>query len=355
MWNVIRPVALLLVLTTGCEVVNLSGPGADQGLPELHGKDIDAADLGGSLNWSPDGRELGFITNSYRTAQTYRVENGDFRLLFTLDGGDLHEVGLSADGAESFTTSSGGTPELVIRRHSTQGTITLTNRGTGGALYRGAEGHAVLPSPTQPVAAFTALPDSLFRIVRGSAPRLLGTGCLGIIAWSPDESQLLCMSVRDRGGYAVFRVDGGASTPLALPQNVTGYARFILWGAAGIQIVFSDIFAARIYDVSTTRSRTIIPAGSLTESVRMNRMSWSANGAKLAYGSSYCAQTQGLLGCARSQWILYVSDVQTGVATRVAVHADEPVRGGLGSVALSPDASRLAYVMNGRLNLLDLK
>ena len=271
MWNVIRPVALLLVLTTGCDVLNVSRPGADQGLPELHGKDIAAADVGGSLNWSPDGRELGFITNSYRTAQTYRVENGDFRLLFTLDGGQLHEVGLSADGAESFTTSSGGTPGRVIRRHSTQGTITLTNRGTGGVFDSAAEGHAVLPSPTQPVAAFTALPDSLFRIVRGSAPRLLGTGCLGIIAWSPDESQLLCMSVRDRGGYAVFRVDGGASTPLALPPNVTGYARFILWGAAGIQIVFSDIFAARIYDVSTTRSRTIIPAGSLTESVRMNQ------------------------------------------------------------------------------------
>ena len=84
-------------------------------------------------------------------------------------------------------------------------------------------------------------------------------------------------------------------------------------------------------------------------------MSWSANGAKLAYGSIYCAQSHGLLGCARTQWILYVSDVQTGVATRVAVHADEHVPGGLGSVALSTDASRLAYVMNGRLNLLDLK
>lgn len=213
-----------------------SGPGPDNSVPEVHGTPISSASsFSARITWSPSGEEVTFVAADLQTAYAYHLQSGALRELNTSTSNTalIYDAALSADGVDWFTTASGAQGD-VIRRHTSTASTVLTIFGTYTPAFRGpAEGRAVLVAPGQPVAAFGVLPDSLFFLRRGNAPALLGTGCYGIVAFSPDESQVLCAEAGFQRGFRVFRADSGAAQSLDLPDEVAQRARLIRWDAQG--------------------------------------------------------------------------------------------------------------------------
>ena len=213
----------------------------------------------------------------------------------------------------------------------------------------------VLVAPSQPVVAFIVSPDSLFLLRRGGEPTLLGSGCIGIAAFSPDESRVLCV-VSDVVNLLVFRTDGGAAESLDLPDEVARGAHVIRWDAHGIQVLYSaprervSDWRYLLYEQASGSSRTLSPAYTFPEGIT-GKMSWSSDGRKAAYWNWYCAQVASILGpCLITQAFLYVLDVATGTTTRVAVHTGEA-----GQVAISPTGSMVAYIVSDGFYLLAVR
>jgi Tol biopolymer transport system component len=124
----------------------------------------------------------------------------------------------------------------------------------------------------------------------------------------------------------------------------------IRWDAQGIQVLYGDS-TAFLYEQSSGSSRPL-PGVYLPH--EGGALSWSSDGRKVAYWHDYCAQVAGFLGgCRISQAFLYVLDVATGTATRVAVHTILGVF--WQGVAVSPTGSMVAYTINRGFYLLEVR
>lgn len=334
---------------------DLSGPGPDTSLPEEHGSLVAQAGVGADLAWSPSGEELAFVSQDYHLALAYRPGAAPpVRQLYALErpGEEIRQVALSADGADWFTATMVSTG-VVVRRHTTGGVEVLTDRGSGGSAFGAAGGQPLLVAAGQPLAAFVVQPDSLFLLERGGAPTLLGTGCTGVVVFSPDGSQLVCVAGGWPPAYRVFRAGGGGSEPLPLPAEVAPMALLIRWDTDGLQVLYRDVWQLGLYRHADGSTRMLTPPPERQEFLQ-GGVSWSANGAKVAYWKTYCAQLSGFFSCGVTQAFLYLLDVSTGAITRVAVHTLHDPNLML-QVALSPDAATLAYVVGSGLYLLELR
>ncbi len=323
---------------------------------EVHGKYV-AASAGhyATVTWSPSGEEVAFISPDYRLAYAYHLRSGAMRQLdaAVMSTEQLRDITLSADGIEWFTTSVADpraySPVHVVRRHTSAGSTVLTDRGTIGAdATLGQRG--VLAGASQTVTAFIVQPDSLFLLRRGDQPAVLGRGCAGIVAFSADESQVLCVAGSGQPRFQTFRDDGGTAKPLVLPPAVR-YPLWLRWDARGIQVLYGDGTSYLLYEEATGSSRLL--AGVSLPSLS-GTASWSGNGRKVAYWNDHCLRTNGAFidpVCIENQAFLYVLDVATGATARVAVHNSS----GSGRVALSPDGSMAAYTIDSGLYLLEVK
>lgn len=349
----------------GCDLgIDLSGPGPDRSVPEVHGRHISSAGESTPITWSPSGEEVTFISGDYRMAYAHHPQSGAMRQLYASNTlrDRIVDAQLSADGVDWFTTSfhveSGTDIPNVVRRHTSAGSTVLTDRGSAHPstppLMRW-----VLVAPSQPVVAFIVSLDGLFLLRRGGEPTLLGNGCYGVVAFSPDESRVLCSVGSVPSSFRVFRMDGGAAESLDLPDEVAEEAQVIRWDAKGIQVLysayderFSDGWGYLLYEQASGSSRPLTPA--YQSEFSTGKMSWSSDGRKVAYWNSFCAQIGGLFGgCRKTQAFLYVLDVATGTTTRVAVHTS---RGNsFLRVAVSPTGSMVAYNVNGGFYLLDVR
>lgn len=351
----------------GCDLgIDLSGPGPDRSVPAVHGRHISSAGRSTPITWSPSGEEVTFISGDYRMAYAHHPQSGAMRQLYASNTlrDRIRDAQLSADGVDWFTTSFhvGDTTvgPNVVRRHTSAGSTVLTDRGGPG--YHSNPPplmHWVLVAPGQPVVAFIGPQNSLFLLQRGGEPRLLGSGCYGVVAFSPDESRVLCGVGSVPSSFRVFRMDGGAAQPLDLPDEVAEEAQVIRWDAQGIQVLysayderFSDGWGYLLYEQASGSSRPLSPA--YKSEFTTGKMSWSSDGRKVAYWNSFCAQSGSLFGgCRKTQAFLYVLDVATGTTTRVAVHTssgNSRLR-----VAVSPTGSMVAYIVNGGFYLLDVR
>ncbi len=350
----------------GCDFgIDLSGPGPDRSVPEVHGRHISSAHRSTPITWSPSGEEVTFISGDYQMAYAYHLQSGAMRQLYASDTltDRIVDAQLSADGVDWFTTSFhaeiGTDIPNVVRRHTSAGSTVLTDRGSAHPstppLMRW-----VLVAPSQPVVAFIVSLDGLFLLRRGGEPTLLGNGCYGVVAFSPDESRVLCGVGSVPSSFRVFRMDGGAAQPLDLPDEVAEEAQVIRWDAQGIQVLysayderFSDGWGYLLYEQASGSSRPLTPA--YKSEFTTGKMSWSSDGRTVAYWNSSCAQRGGLFGgCSITQAFLYVLDVATGTTTRVAVHTSSGGNSRL-RVAVSPTGSMVAYNVNGGFYLLDVR
>ena len=349
----------------GCDFgIDLSGPGPDRSVPEVHGRHISSAHRSTPITWSPSGEEVIFISGDFRTAYAHHPQSGAMRQLYASNTlrDRIRDAQLSADGVDWFTISRyvGDTVgPNVVRRHTSAGSTVLTDRGGAHSLRNPPLMRWVLVAPSQPVVAFIVSPDSLFLLRRGGEPTLLGTGCYGVVAFSPDESRVLCSVGSVPSSFRVFRMDGGAAESLDLPDEVAEEAQVIRWDAQGIQVLysayderFSDGWGYLLYEQASGSSRPLSPA--YKSEFSTGKMSWSSDGRTVAYWNSSCAQTGGLFGgCHKTQAFLYVLDVATGTTTRVAVHTSTGVRDY--RVAVSPTGSMVGYIVNDGFYLLEVR
>ena len=349
----------------GCDLgIDLSGPGPDRSVPEVHGRHISSAHRSTPITWSPSGEEVTFISGDFRMAYAYHPQSGAMRQLYASNTlrDRIRDAQLSADGVDWFTISRyvGDTVgPNVVRRHTSAGSTVLTDRGGAHSLRNPPLMRWVLVAPSQPVVAFIVSPDSLFLLRRGGEPTLLGTGCYGVVAFSPDESRVLCSVGSVPSSFRVFRMDGGAAESLDLPDEVAEEAQVIRWDAQGIQVLysayderFSDGWGYLLYEQASGSSRPLSPA--YQSEFTTGKMSWSSDGRKVAYWNSFCAQSAGLFGgCSKTQVFLYVLDVATGTTTRVAVHTSTGVRDY--RVAVSPTGSMVGYIVNDGFYLLEVR
>lgn len=226
----------------GCDFgIDLSGPGPDRSVPEVHGRHISSAHRSTPITWSPSGEEVTFISGDLRMAYAYHPQSGAMRQLYASNTlrDRIRDAQLSADGVDWFTISRyvGDTVgPNVVRRHTSAGSTVLTDRG-GAHSSNPPLMRWVLVAPSQPVVAFIVSPDSLFLLRRGGEPTLLGTACYGVVAFSPDESRVLCSVGSVPSSFRVFRMDGGAAESLDLPDEVAEEAQVIRWDAKGIQVL----------------------------------------------------------------------------------------------------------------------
>ena len=341
----------MFVALEACETVNITGANARQVLPEKRGTDLGEA-AGLALAWSPAGDQLLFISPDLRSARALTLGVSTTRELAIISDGQIVDVSLSFDGQEAFTTdiSPGAVYHRTARRHSTAGTTALTSHALGGVPYSRADGSGVLPSPTRALTVFLAEPDSAFVLRRGEPAVFVGTGCIGAVAFSPDESRVLCMTARNNEAYAILRLADGVMEPIALPLDVGRYARLFRWDAGGIQLLYSAGLEMRLYDVATGTSRALLPAGTFHEFISTRFLSWSADGRKVGYGTWRCGASKGF-SCESAQGVVYVYDVSAGTSTVVAVHSMSPPYFDVDQLAISRAGDQVAYVVNGHLFL----
>jgi hypothetical protein len=191
---------------------------------------------------------------------------------------------------------------------------------------------------------FLVQPDSLFLLRRGSEPTLVGGGCCGLIAFSPDQSQVLCRAQLIPAAFRVLRLDGSGSDSLALPSDVAGSPKLFRWDATGLRVVYYRNGEYRLYEQANESTHFLALAASGQETIAPDSWDWSGDGKATAYWAlGYCPPN------GFCQGDLFVLDLSTGKATRVAGHTDTD---GRARVAFSPDGTTVAYYISGGLYLL---
>jgi hypothetical protein len=80
-------------------------------------------------------------------------------------------------------------------------------------------------------------------------------------------------------------------------------------------------------------------------------VSLAANGRGFSYANNYCAQAANFFSCAKNQNIVYAADADSHTTKRLAVQTSNT----FGITGISPDGSRVAYVMDGQLYLVSAR
>ncbi|MSR06593.1 MAG: hypothetical protein EXR93_05950 [Gemmatimonadetes bacterium] len=335
-----------LLAMQGC-----ADPAGPSPLPEVHGNLIASAGPM-ALTWAPSGRDVAFVSADYRSLLAHTVQTGATRQLWVSTSltDQIQDALLPADGAEWFTTSydprSSTDLQPVIRRHTATGSTILTKRGYGLRLSP-ADGRGVLLAPGEPLVTFLVKPDSLFLMRRGSEPTFVGAGCRGLIAFSPDQSQVLCRAQFAPSTFRILRLDRSGSDSLALPSDVAGSSNLFRWDETGLRVVYYRNGEYWLYGLANGSTHFLAPASSGHEVIAPHSWAWSGDGKAMAYWATGYCPPQGLC-----QSDLFVLDLSTGKANRVAVHTDTQ---GNARVAFSPDGTTVAYYISGTVYLLKVR
>lgn len=332
---------------SGCN--DLSGPNPG----ERHGKDIGQATGWAKIRWTPSGDQVTFVSADARTAFAHRLASGVTRTLFTVnDDEDIYDVQFSSDAKEFFTSSRKqilGKPISTILRRHTASTADVLEDVVGVLVARG---HAAT--------AFRVSSESLYVVQRGEEPSLIGSRCTDLIAWSPDDTSILC-ATGFHTTYGIFHINGASMESFTLPAGAANSVMAFHWDARGIKVSHStECFCQlSVYDEGSGLFRALLPPDDGGAEGPPHQISWSNDGTRAAYWTHFC-HSDNAVSCRIERDYFYILDLPSGTPKRVAVHAchyEGPVAPNCNDaqVAISPTGSKIAYTINSRLFLLDVK
>lgn len=331
-----------------------AGPEIDQPVPNSPGSVIAAASPGAGIHWSPAGDQLGFVSES-NAGWIYETVSGTTRSVYTAGVGSVNNVHPSGAGFATYIRSS----ELEARRILRQAGGETTSLAEDGVVWDSplrAGGKGLELAPNGILALFLTHPNRLFVSRDGVPPIVIGAGCDGIVAISPDGGRAICaVGLSGELSFVIFHLEVAAVEPLPLPADVQSRVLHVNWGPHGIQLLFGRPFLSEplaVYDWGSGSTQVLVPAAVAPEGGPYFR-DWSRDGRRVAYWTSRCVQSGGWFVCARRQWYLHVAEVATGERRRVAVHTVTSDVLGL-PTAISPDGTRVAYIMGTTLHLVEV-
>ena len=306
-----------------------------------------------------------FLTTVASSPYTSRVEVmrvNPFSTRVVAESGDpLSLVTASNDGTAAYYVVSTlrGENRTALRQSMNGGPAELFTSAPGYVYGNlDLEGKPILSSPSDKRVAFVTFPDSLIVWTLSTGERRgLSRECNSVVAWSPDESEVLCVTRLPIGDpfiiYTIVTVSTGSSRTLDVPAEVRRFARMMRWDADGIHILGLAYGDVRLYDV-TTQTSTTLHAAPVAYSdygayVDYGSLAWSDDGKRVAFWTFQCLDGLRLFSpCTTPQTVLLVSDLSTHTERRVAVlRASLPDK----DVVLSADGTRALYTTESSLYL----
>lgn len=162
------------------------------------------------------------------------------------------------------------------------------------------------------------------------------------ITFSPDGKQLLYRT--DSSLYSYSRASG-AIQRISLPADFF-FINKIRWDENGIRVLWRGNGLRSLYITNITTNETmklleyqpgVIPSNSYSV--------WSPDGGKIAYWSSQCVKSGGLLSCEISRLSLHVINISEKREILIAYANNVPEA----SIAFSPDGNRISYVLGDQI------
>lgn len=182
-----------------------------------------------------------------------------------------------------------------------------------------------------------------------------------VLAFSPAADQLFYYIA----GAPDYSAGGGSGLVFDLATGATstktwnlGFHPLVHWGAAGLRLAAARPGAS--YEILNldTAELVSVPAASYPEQLTDV---WSPDGGRFAYWTSACLEFCEPFYCCpgKTQHELLLADVTTGQVRRVAAAGDLTIPNGLGSIyggiSFSPDGTRIAYAIDGRIHMRDVQ
>lgn len=345
--------ASILLFLGGCEVRDPVFSGTTE-RDENRGTEIAGSqDVGVSsaLFWSGDGRTIYFESGSGTVSlHEADIETGAVRALDGPRDDYVDPVTSPGGGALYFSTDRGNGRRNTYASDGAGTPILLTDRAPGTNVLEQADGRLVLPSPDGDNVAFIVYPDSLYLFdIATAASRFIATGCIRIVAYSPDRLRVMCRrdAEGDAGFGAVILADGSSAQLLIMPREVARL-QVIHWDDDAIRTIYRTNTRFRFQNVDRDSTRTLwFPGpGSGLRVIDFFNYSWSQNGERFAFWTHECLQVNRVGNCEFGQSLLYVVDMHTNQGRTVAVA--KGTRGGE-QLALSPDGTQVVYVFDRRI------
>lgn len=264
----------------------------------------------------------------------------------------IYQVALTPgeDAVYVVRFSGGDDPPSLVRVRASDGEVAMVApRVSLRRIAFGGAPHKALVSPDAKEVAYIVHGDSLYVHARATGTsRFVASPCTQLAAYAPASDAVICATDGPQGG-AVFRtVDlrTGAVAALVAPgpevfQNAMGFH----WGANGIRVLYRVFMEVRLADLASQSTRAL-PTLPEDPSPSFEDALWSADGRTVAFWRSGCL-TFGFKSC-DLQYALSVVDLQDWVARRAAVF-NVPATSFLGAYAMTPDATKVAYVVGATL------
>ena len=323
--------------------------------------------LAHSPNWSPDGTEIYFFgaangTTSFGPSLNAVSMTGNVRIV---DEGkeQYSSLAVSPDGTvyyaagperDLFSTAAAEPLPIALGPHTD--VVAISPEG-GRIAYFG---------DTDPIGPFGQL--KLLSLADGGVMTLSdvqpGANSVEfdndrVLAFSPAGDRLFYLAdLSDGSAFGgsglVFDLATGAATTKTWDL---GYNPLVHWGAGGLRLAAVPPDAS--YEILNldTAELVSLPAAPLPEPLTDV---WSPDGSRIAYWTTSCLDSCGLFCCSvdRIQRQLVVADVTTGQVRRIAAAGDLTIPNGLGSIyggiSFSPDGTRIAYGIEGRIHVRDV-
>jgi len=320
-------------------------------------------------NWSADGTEIYFVrpgdvSTGVVPALAAVSMTGDVRVV---DEGKEQYSSLAvspdgtvyyADGSSRRLFSTSATEPLPIALGPRTDAVAISQDGARIAYYGRNDNPDVIYGQLK---LFTPADG---KVVTMSDAQPSGSGVASdndrVLAFSPAADQLFYLagaSERSTGGGSglVFDLATGAATTKTWDL---GYNPLVDWDAAGLRLAAAGPDGR--YEVVNldTAERVRLPAASNPEQLTDI---WSPDGGRIAYWTTACLESCGLFSCCagKTQHELLMADVTTGQVRRIAAAGDLTIPNGLawiyGGISFSPDGTRIAYAIDGRIHVRDIR
>jgi dipeptidyl aminopeptidase/acylaminoacyl peptidase len=300
------------------------------------------------LTWTSSDSEIVFsVAPPVASAlRAFRVSDGTER---TIDSGKPYPAAAPAPAGDELYYAGDVSPSGEIRD------VRLFEASSGRELTAMDGASAFAVSPDGQRIAFARGRASIGVPVRVTAQTfILNLADLGLsqvvpcripLRFSPDGARLLCQTGKYEYAVEPAIVDLANGTASFLPERFG--TSDLAWTSSGLRAVYrSESSAVEVVaENATTGERTLIKTDGVRGTI-VTRPIWSPDGTRVAFAKEECEDSEPV--CER-RVRLVVADVGRGTSAVIAVGYD-----GLGAVAFSHDAHRLAYVLDGALRLRDL-
>jgi hypothetical protein len=339
---------LAVALLAACR--DAAGP-ANEGerlLSEQHSPATDTAARHIAPRWSADGKSVYHLPQPH-TAARYDAETGEKEVLTMVSPTDTI-VALEAGATRSdwYTLQKDASKSRLVLRHHLPGTaVIITERATGARIRRAANGDL----------AYVVYPDSVF-VWRPSTrnSRFVATSCRELVAVAPAGDGVVCNSIQ-AGMQELTRLTVSAPPTIVKVKQNDGYhviPQDAVWTTAGIHITFASRNKVG-YETHPDPSTSFLTPELTYPETPTSNSALAGDGKTFAFVSEWCVKVAGsypFYYCDPTQMLFYLSNPGTRSTRRIGVHAKGNPYDRDPALSLSPDGSRVAYVMGWRLYIM---